>query len=163
MAREISITDEIRIDASCDVVWAVIVDPAMQPIVDPRLNLVDQWGEPGVPGSGYLLSFVEPQREATFRPGGRTHSTSTASYRVQIRCEVVESIRPSTLILETWVGRRLKAREHGEFIVDGQATVLRWTIVQWPAFGLRRITEKLCRRNLPIQLSAVRREASQRD
>lgn len=38
-------------------VWAVLSTPSQQSVVDPRVRLVGEWGEPGTVGSSYELAM----------------------------------------------------------------------------------------------------------
>lgn len=38
-------------------VWSVLSTPSQQPVIDPRVRVVDEWGEPGSVGSSYELTM----------------------------------------------------------------------------------------------------------
>jgi len=64
----VTISSEIRISAPPAAVWSVLATPSQQPVVEPRTQLVSEWGEPGTVGSGY-----EPATRG--RPTTRLHVT----------------------------------------------------------------------------------------
>lgn len=48
-------TRSIVVPAPPETVWSVVADPQQLPILDPRLTLLDSWGEFGTVGSGYVV------------------------------------------------------------------------------------------------------------
>ena len=53
----VSVTREIRVAAPAAAVWSVLATPSRQPVVEPRVRLVSEWGEPGTVDSGYELAL----------------------------------------------------------------------------------------------------------
>jgi hypothetical protein len=53
----VRISREIRIPAPAAAVWSVLSTPSQQSVVEPRVRLVSEWGEPGTLGSGYELAM----------------------------------------------------------------------------------------------------------
>ncbi|MET3960862.1 hypothetical protein ABIE44_000796 [Marmoricola sp. OAE513] len=53
----VTISREIRIPAAASTVWWVLATPTQQPLIDDRVHLVTEWGQPGTVGSGYELAM----------------------------------------------------------------------------------------------------------
>lgn len=53
----VTISREIRISASPGAVWSALATPSQQPVIEPRVRLVGEWGEPGTVGSGCELAM----------------------------------------------------------------------------------------------------------
>lgn len=53
----VEVTREIAIAARASTVWSVLSTPSQQPVIEPRVRLVSEWGTPGTVDSGYDVAM----------------------------------------------------------------------------------------------------------
>lgn len=138
----VAVTREIRIAAPAATVWSVLATPSQQPVVEPRVRLVRQWGEPGTPRSGYELAMRG-------RPAMCLHVT-----------EAVPGERHVTAI--EWKGRTRGSQE-ARLRPDGADCVLTYTISIDVPLVLRAIQRFYGGRELVRWLEAVSRVSTTLD
>lgn len=114
---------EIRIHASPAAVWSVLATPSRQSEIEPRVRLVSEWGEPGVPGSGYELAMGRrPATRLTVTDAvpGEWHRTEIAwngrprgSQDARLRAEGASCLLAYTVSLDVPVAMRPIQRAYG--------------------------------------------------
>ncbi|GAA4757439.1 hypothetical protein GCM10023350_48840 [Nocardioides endophyticus] len=130
----VSITREIRINAPTMAVWSVLSTPSQQPVVEPRVHLVSEWGEPGTLDSGYELAMR-----------GRP------TMRLQVT-DVVPGERH--VVAVSWNGRT-RGSQDARLRADGADCILTYTFSVEVPLALRPIQRAFGNRQLGRWLDAV--------
>ena len=141
---EAAITDSIVVEAPIDVVWSVITEPAVVPVLDPRLTLVSTTGAAGTSGSGYVLRM------------------SRGSQTLDMTYAVVEATPKTSLSLTVRMGRREPSMQSASLEPHPYGVVLTWTTRMPVPWGLAALGRRFMRREMGEWLNAIAAEAERR-
>lgn len=138
----VTISREIRTAAAPATVWWVLATPSQQPVIDARVQVVNEWGEAGAVGSGYELAV--PRRPV-------------------MRLQVVDALPGERhLVSVAWEGRTRGAQD-ARLVPDGTGCVLTYTM----SIDVPRVLAPIQRwygmKQLGEWLDAVARVSSQAD
>ena len=121
---KVTISREIRIPASTTVVWSVLSTPSKQPVVEPRVHLISEWGEPGTLDSGYEFAMRgrpnTRMRVTDAVPGERHFVTidwngrTRGSQEARLRPDGADCILAYTMSIDVPLGLRSIQRVYGK-------------------------------------------------
>lgn len=139
---QVHVDDERRIVSPPEAVWPAVSDPVVLVRLDDRLALVSATGEPGTPGSEYVI-------DARY---GRTRRT--------VRCVVTDAEPARSIACRTFLGDQDAGSQQGTLTDLDGATLLRWRVTVVTPWLTAPLARWLCRRELRRWLDAVERAAS---
>lgn len=132
----VRISREIRIPASTAAVWSVLSTPSKQPVVEPRVHLISEWGEPGTLDSGYELAM-------------RGRPTT--------RLRVTDAVPGERHIVSIDWNGRTRGSQEAHLRPDGADCILTYTMSIDVPLGVRSIQRVYGKKQLSRWLDAVAR------
>ncbi|RNL65724.1 SRPBCC family protein [Nocardioides marmoriginsengisoli] len=132
----VTISREIRIPAPPAVVWSVLATPSQQSVVDQRVRLISEWGEPGTVDSGYELSMRG---------------------RLPMRLHVTDAVAGERHVVAIEWNGRTRGSQEAHLEPDGVGCVLMYTMSIEVPLGLRSLQRIYGEKRLGKWLDAVAR------
>jgi len=128
----------VTIRASQKRVWDVVVDPQMIPRMDPRISLVSMDGDPGTPGSSYVVDL-----RLVLRP-------------MRVEYLVLDGVAPTHVRLEARQGTRWLGEQNGRLVrLDDASCLLQWELRQPAILGLGWLARRAVVRELKAWTTRV--------
>lgn len=138
----VDVTREIGIPATPEVVWSVLATPSQQPVLEPRVRLVSEWGTPGTVGSGYELAMRG---------------------RPAMRLSVTQAIEGDIHAVAIELKGRRRGSQMARLRADGSGSVLTYTVSYDVPRLMSGIQRAYCNRQLARWLESVARVCTAAD